>query len=156
MGLPPSDIMPAHCACGRQLTEMDQDTQVSHFRGCPYQKRIGIDMRCGFVRDALVAILIEFSTPCLSEDHYREDDWPDVEIFFSPCPSLLVPRAICIVAVTCPTTVSLLKKSIHAVIKSVTHARRQNQQIQTPRSGCRSDCGDITASCDVCVFFMVA
>lgn len=111
MGLLPSDTMPAHCACGRQIADMDYHTQVSHFHGCPYQKRRGMDMRHGFVRDALTAILREAGTPCLSEDHYRDHDWPDVEIFFPPCPSLPVPRVICDVAVTCPTTRSSLRRA---------------------------------------------
>ena len=77
-------------------------------------------MRHGFVRDALIAILRESGTPCLSEDHYREDAWPDVEIFFPPCPSLPVPRVICDVAVTCPTTGSLLRRA-HTQLSCARH-----------------------------------
>ena len=63
-------------------------------------------MRHGLVRTiraAFVSILREAGVPCTSEDHFRENDWPDVEAYFPPCPSLPLPHVITDVSVTCPT-----------------------------------------------------
>ena len=68
-------------------------------------------MRHGLVRDAFVSILREAGVPCTNEDHFRENDWPDVEAYFPPCPSLPLPHVITDVSVTCPTATSLVRRA---------------------------------------------
>jgi len=63
------------------------------------------------VRDALCAILRDAGTPCSNEDHFRDEDWPDVEVYFPPCPSLPLPHVITDVSVVCPTARSYLPRA---------------------------------------------
>jgi hypothetical protein len=103
LGLPPSDAMPHRCACGLQLSGLSAIRQSSHFHECTFERPRAVSFRHDMVRDAAAAIIRESGTPITCEDHWRPNDWPDIEAFFSP--SARVPRGhvLADVHVVCPS-----------------------------------------------------
>ena len=78
--------------------------QSSHFHECTFKRGRSVTFRHDMVRDTAAAILRESGTPFTCEDHWRSNDWPDLEAFFTP--SARIPRGhvFADVHIICPTS----------------------------------------------------
>ena len=123
LGIMPVDEMPTLCACGNTLGD---SANPYHFHSCVFHKRRSVTIRHDLLTNLFAALCRESNAITLVEDHWRERDWPDLEIFFNAGPNN--GHVISDTSVICPCAPSHIERGLNCLANARARAELKSNR----------------------------